>query len=203
MSLNSYIARQFSHPTGLGGKIVTAVMNRQNRPMYEETKRLLLLSASDNVLDIGCGNGYVLNLFAKQYSCTFTGIDISDSIIKAASHRNRNFIRDRKMRFSCQNVESMIFKDDSFTKAFTINTVYFWDNLEKTMVEIYRIMKPQGIFINTLYSNETLNRFSHTQFGYKQHSAKHIIDASKHAGFMVNTVPIIRGAAYCVCCNKL
>lgn len=202
MGLNSYIAKQFSKPSGFGGKIVSAVMNRQNRPMYEETERLLSLSASDHVLDIGCGNGYVLNLLAPQYSCVFTGIDISESAVIAASRRNRKFLKDGKMCISCQNAEAMSFANASFNKAYTINTVYFWDNLDSIMAEIHRVMKPGGLFINTIYSNETLDRFSHTQFGYKRFTVEQIQNASEYAGFAVTTTNIIHGSAYCVLCKK-
>jgi len=202
MGLNRYIAKQFSRPNGFGGKIVSAVMNRQNRPMYEETERLLSLSASDHVLDIGCGNGYVLNMLALRYLCVFTGIDISESAITTAARRNHKFLNDGIMYLSCQNAETMSFANASFDKAYTINTVYFWNSLESVMAEIHRVMKPGGLFVNTIYSNETLDRFSHTQFGYKQFTAEQIKNASEYAGFTVTTTPIIRGAAYCVLCKK-
>lgn len=203
MGLNEYIAKQFSKPSGIGGRVVSAVMNKQNRPMYEETERLLTLADSDKVLDIGCGNGYVLNMLAQRHSCAFTGIDISESVIKAASHRNRKYVNDGKMRFSCQNAGSMSFADASFDKAYTINTVYFWDDLVNTLTKIRRILKSNGLFINTLYSNETLKRFSHTQFGYKRFTAEQITNASQRAGFIVETVPIVGGAAYCVVCKNI
>ena len=202
MGLNRYIAKQFSRPNGFGGKIVSAVMNRQNRPMYEETERLLSLSASDHVLDIGCGNGYVLNMLALRYLCVFTGIDISESAVTTAARRNHKFLKDGIMYLSCQNAETMSFANASFDKAYTINTVYFWNSLESVMAEIHRVMKPGGLFVNTIYSNETLDRFSHTQFGYKQFTAEQIKNASEYAGFTVTTTPIIRGAAYCVLCKK-
>lgn len=66
MGINSYIAKQFADPKGLGGSVISLIMNRQNRPLYDETIRLLVLSDSDSILDIGCGNGFVLNLLARQ-----------------------------------------------------------------------------------------------------------------------------------------
>ena len=198
MSLNSYIAKQFGKPAGLGGKLVSAIMNHQNRPIYNETIRLLSLTASDRVLDIGCGNGYVLALLARQYRCTFAGIDISKSIIQAASRRNRMFVRNGRMAFSCQNASDMSFPDSTFSKAYTINTVYFWDNIENTMAEIRRVLQPDGVFLNTFYSNETLSRLSHTQFGYKRYSVEELSGAGMRAGFMVNVQPILHGVAYCL-----
>lgn len=199
MSLNSYIAKQFADPKGLGGSMVSLVMNRQNRPLYDETIRMLSLSHSDSVLDIGCGNGYVLNLLARQKNASFVGIDTSPSIIEAASHRNR---KNKKMSFSCQNIGATSFAAASFSKAYTINTVYFWSNLTETMREIQRILQPNGLFVNTLYTNETLARFSHTQFGYKQYDAQQLTNAGVEAGFAVKAISILQGAATCYLYQK-
>lgn len=203
VSINSYIAKQFSHPVGFGGKLVSFVMNQQNLPLYENTILLLPpLSEADSVLDIGCGNGCVLNILAKRYDCKFAGIDISKSIIKAASQRNKRYLKEGRMELMCQDVSRMPFADCSFTKAYSINTVYFWEDVGRTMAEIQRIMKPNGIFINTLYSSETLMRFSHTQFGYKQFTVEQLVREGENAGFSVEVVPIVNGAAHCVIYHK-
>ncbi|MCL2031916.1 MAG: methyltransferase domain-containing protein [Methanomassiliicoccaceae archaeon] len=202
MSLNGYIARQFSNPTGFGGRAVSFIMNRQNRPMYEETIRMLSPSDSDRILDMGCGNGYMLNVLARRYECASAGIDISASAIRAASRRNRRFMKDGKMSLSCQNMNSVSFADGSFSKAYTVNTVYFWEDLENTMVEIGRILEPKGIFVNTLYSNEALARFSHTQFGYRKYTKEQLTDAGVNAGFEVDAVPFLNGDAYCFVYKK-
>jgi len=188
MSLNAYIARQLGSPAGLGGKLVASVMNRQNRPLYDETIRLLSLSASDSVLDIGCGNGYALRLLERQCGGRFSGIDPSVSMVRAASRRNKG------MTFVCEGASAMSFADGAFDKAFSINTVYFWDDLRKTMAEIRRVLKPGGLFVNTFYTNETLDRLSHTQFGYKRYTTEEL---SNHAGFSAKAVPILNGAACC------
>jgi len=202
MSLNSYISKQFSNPSGLGGKLVTSVMNRQNRPLYEETIRLLAPRDADSILDIGCGNGYVLNMLASQCKCALTGIDTSKSILQAASQRNRAFVKSGKMNLICLDAGAMTFADCSFTKAYTINTVYFWDNLNGVLKEIRRVLKPGGLFVNTLYTNETLSRFSHTEFGYRRYTPEQLNKAGVDKGFTVKVVPILNGAAYCVLYNK-
>lgn len=103
MGINRYIAKQFGNPAGVGGKIVSSVINRQNRPLYEDTIRLLAPSDSDSVLDIGCGNGYALKMLASRSACTLTGIDFSPSAIKTALSRNRKFVKNGKMNLTCQD----------------------------------------------------------------------------------------------------
>jgi ubiquinone/menaquinone biosynthesis C-methylase UbiE len=198
--LNRFIARQLSNPSGLGGRAVSSVMSRQNRPLYEETIRLLSPSDTDSVLDIGCGNGYVLNMFANRFDCTLTGIDISPSAIKFASKRNRKFIKSGRMNFIRQDMNKTPFSDCTFDKIYTINTVYFWKNLNDTMEEIRRVLKPGGLFINSLFTNETLSRFSHTKFGYKRYTPEQL--TSENDGFTIDVVSVFSGKAYCVLYRK-
>lgn len=202
VSLNNYIASQFSHPAGVGGKIISSIMNRQNRPLYEQTIQLLQLSDTDSVLDVGCGNGYVLNMLASRYDGLFTGIDISVSIIKTASRRNRRFVENGIMKLCCQDIREMSFADCSFNKAYTINTVYFWENLSDIMAKIRRVLTPNGLFINTFYTDKTLSQFSHTRFGYKRYTIEELTSAGENEGFTVNAVPVLNNAAYCVLYHK-
>jgi len=202
VSLNRYIAKQLSNPAGFGGKLIFSIMNRQVRPLYKETIRLLTPSNTDSILDIGCGNGYALKMFASQYAGTFTGIDISTSIIKDAERRCRKLVRGRKLSLSCQDASAMLFADGSFNKAYTINTVYFWENLDNTMSEIWRTLKPNGLFINTLFSNETLSRLPHTKFEYKRWTLEELTSAGSNLGFVVNIIPIMSDTAYCILYHK-
>jgi len=198
MNLNRFIAKQFASPSGIGGKVVSHFMNRQNLPMYEEVIGYLSPMDSDRILDIGCGNGTVLVLLARGYGGVYAGIDISNSMIKTASRRNRAFVKDGRMTLSVENASTMSFTEGSFSKAYSINTVYFWENLNKTMMEIRRVLAPGGLFINAFYSNDTLARFSHTQFGYKRFTPEQLTDAGIDAGFDVETVPILGGRGYCL-----
>ena len=165
--LEKFLTKHLSKPIGISGRVVFYFMNRQNRPIYEKVTELLALTDNESVLDIGCGIGNVLNMLAKKHDCTFTGIDISESIIAAAKKRNKKHVAKGQMHFDSQNLTAMNFADGSFDKVYTINTVYFWDSLESGLSEIRRVLKPSGIFFNTMLSNETLDRFPHTKHGYK------------------------------------
>jgi SAM-dependent methyltransferase len=202
MNLNKFIAEQFKKPHGIGGKLVTAVMNKQNRPLYEETASLLSLKGNESVLDIGCGNGFVLELLAKRHPCRFDGIDVAEDAVRAASRRCRSYIKGKQMRITLQDGAAMSFDNETFDKAYSINVAYFWPDLIAQMTEIHRVLRPKGVFFNTLYTNEALARFSHTRYGYRKISLNEWSDVCKKTGFTVNSKPIANGLAYCLICEK-
>ena len=137
-------------------------------------------------------------MLVKQYGGIYFGIDTSKSILRAAKRLNNEFIKSGRVTLLNQSLDSMTFTEKSFDKIYTVNTVYFWENLDKTMIKIYKLLKTNGLFINTLFSNETLSRFSHTRFGYKRFSLEQLTDAGVNAGFDVIIKPILSNAAYCI-----
>ena len=50
---------------------------------------MLNLKPTDSVLDLGCGEGFLINKF-KSYCTKITGVDISDKALKTASKINPN-----------------------------------------------------------------------------------------------------------------
>ena len=195
--LDNFIAKHLSEPRGICGRVVSFFMNRQNRRIYEKTANVLAVEVGESILDIGCGNGYVLKIIAQKHKGNFTGIDISESIITAVQKRNKKYVADGTMQFYCQNLIKMNFADGIFDKVYTINTVYFWESLDGAMSEIKRVLKSGGVFVNTLFSNETLDRFSFTKIGYKRFTREQLTKAGIDAGFDLEIVPILNGFANC------
>ena len=173
-------------------------MNRQNRALYEDVIHLLSPDVSDNILDIGCGNGNVLNMLATRSECALSGVDFSPSAIKSARTRNKKFVNSGRMKLICQDMQKLPFPDDSFEKVYSINTVYFWDSLNDTLAEIRRVVKPSGVFINTLFTNDELDKISFTQIGYKRYTPEELISAGQSVGFDTHCVPVFNGKAYCI-----
>jgi ubiquinone/menaquinone biosynthesis C-methylase UbiE len=178
MSLIDYIGRQFHNPQGFGGKLTTWIMNAQNRALYDATEALLALSGSDKVLDVGFGNGWLLERISKRYGCELYGIDTSPDSLSFATKRNRRYIQEGRMSLSLADALSTGFADTAFSKVYTVNTVYFWDDLDKGLAEMYRILKPGGTFINTLYTKDTLDKLPMTRQGYTKYSLTQLSDVA-------------------------
>ncbi len=194
MSLNEYIAKQFANPRGIGGRLVMNVMSHQNAAMYEATEALLQVHDNETVLDIGCGNGIMMERLASACDCHLIGTDISKDALSIAKQR----LKRANAELLCCPVDDMPLKTASIDKALTINTVYFWNDLLAGLTEIARVLKPGGIFVGTHYTNRSLESFSHTQFGYRMHAEEEVVTAANNAGFAVQTRPIMGGRAYCV-----
>jgi ubiquinone/menaquinone biosynthesis C-methylase UbiE len=199
----SYIGKQFHKPTGIGGRFATFVMNRQNWQQYAGTESVLELSATDAVLDIGFGNGYMLNRFARRYTCHFYGIDISPDMLEIATKRNRNHVASGRMSLSLGSAEKTGLADGSIDKAYTVNTVYFWSSLDAGLAEIRRVLRPGGVFINTVYSKAMLDSLPVTRSGYAKYETGEFLAAGTRNGFSAKTVPIVEGRSFSVIYTKI
>lgn len=69
---SEYIGSQFGNPRGFVGKVCCLIMNVINNAMYKKAVSLLDLSQDEKVLDIGYGNGYLLECIYKKKSHIYT-----------------------------------------------------------------------------------------------------------------------------------
>ena len=203
MALSGFISRQFAHPSGVGGRLVTLVGSRQNRGLYEAALHLLAATDADRVLDIGCGNGTVLGLLAARCRAALAGGDPSPAMVSAATARNAAHIRAGRMTITPGDAAHLGFPDHTFSKALSVNTVYFWADVDQAMAEIRRVLAPGGVFVNALYTNKTLGGLSHTGSGYRFHDPDDLVSGAERAGFSARVAPVLDGAAYCLVCRVI
>ena len=192
MNLIKYIGRQFGKPTGLAGNFSTFIMNVMNQRQYKAVLQELEIEKNDAVLDIGYGNGYLISKLAKNRDAHFWGIDISEDMLKVASRRNQEFIKNGNMNLGLGDITNTDFESDFFDKVYTINTVYFWTNIDSGLTEIYRILKPGGVFMNVVYSKEFLNSIPYATHGYAKYSQEELREHSFQNGFKIVEVVTIK-----------
>ena len=85
--LSKYIARQFGNPTGLGGVLSTFIMNRQNGDLYKSISDNINIQAGETILDIGFGNGFMIEKLLKSNPKKICGIDISSDMISRVGRK--------------------------------------------------------------------------------------------------------------------
>lgn len=101
----------------------------------------------DKVLDFGCGNGRLSELF-KEKNYEYTGVDISNGLLKIAKEK----YPDKK--FVLINKENELpFEDRSFDKIFSI-AVFHHFNPEmagQALRELKRVLKKNGVLVLTAW----------------------------------------------------
>lgn len=139
------VAKQLRQPTGDEAEEVGKRMNEGNLFMNLVTIESLPLNSNDTLLEIGMGNGFfVHHLFEQQPNISYTGIDFSEKMVEASEAMNAELIVHGKVKFELGDISKTHFENQSFNHIFTVNTIYFWENVEVTLNEIKRILKPQG-----------------------------------------------------------
>lgn len=198
-----YIAKQFKNPTGFGGKLVMSIMNRQNKKQYQSVIDNIDIQETDTILDIGFGNGNLIRKLLREKPEKIYGIEISSDMINLVSNRNLKEIEDGKLQLTLGDVQNIPLENSSIDKAYTINTVYFWQDIETGFSEIKRVLKPNGIFLNILYLKELLDKLPMTQYGYSKYTSEQMEKITMKSGLKIeNIVEIEQGKSICIIARK-
>jgi ubiquinone/menaquinone biosynthesis C-methylase UbiE len=192
----NYVGKNFGNPNGIGGKISTLIMNILNQKQYEAVLKNIKLEPNNTVLDIGFGNGYLLNKLLKQnIKINIYGIEISkDMFTRVMKKYGKNSIK-----LYLENINKTSFVENTFDKICTVNTIYFWNELDKCFAEIKRILKPNGIFLNVIYTKEFMDKLIFTKYGFQKYAIENIIEITENNGMrIVETIEIQKNKSYCV-----
>src|SRR5262245_35927621 len=119
--------------------------------------------AHDNVVDLGCGVGWATRVLAQKASRGLVlGVDLSDRMIAQARTEYRNppnalFIVADAARIPCTR--------NFFNALLSVESLYFYPDLEGVFSEIFRILRPSGktFFLINYYKE---NVYSHNWAKY-------------------------------------
>ena len=149
------VARQLSQPKGDAGIKTAERMALSNENMIARTVESLRLEAGEKVLEIGPGNGsHVAWLMDKATGLSYTGADISMTMIEEANRINDAMVSSGSVSFELSDGEHLDFPADAFQKIFTVNTLYFWKDPRAYATEIYKVLKPGGRFCTAFATKE-------------------------------------------------
>ena len=181
-----HIARQLRKPEGDLGKVVAGKMSTGNQLINEWTIDALELAPHDNILEIGMGNGvFVKKITSGDASIKYTGIDYSPLMIEMSTMQNQSLVKNNRAHFLLAEASSLPFANHSFTKVFTVNTLYFWDQKEKILAEIRRVLKPEGMLIIAIRPKEIMKDFPFVPYGFTLYSKEDVTTLVEENGFTV------------------
>ena len=125
-------------------------------------KKVLQIVKDSNpktILDIATGTGDLAILMAETKAEKIIGLDISVGMLEVGKQKIASKKLSQKIEMMVGDSEKMPFEDNTFdaiTVAFGIRN---FENLEKGLAEILRVLKPNGTFVILETSNPTKSPF--------------------------------------------
>ena len=124
--------------------------NRWIKPAYEmDSANFKDLS----LLEVGFGQGTDLVQFAKA-GAKCSGIDYTPNHFELAK---LNFkLRGLEADLHLGDAANMPFEDNSFDRIYSTGVLHHTPDIEKCIAEVYRVLKPGGTFVMSLYHKDSL-----------------------------------------------
>jgi ubiquinone/menaquinone biosynthesis C-methylase UbiE len=101
--------------------------------------------AFDDVLDVGCGTGRLLESAAQRWSgARLTGIDPSEAMVAEARRKHEG---DARFTFTVAGASDLPLEPSSFDTAFSTMSFHHWGDQASGIREVARVLRPGGLFV--------------------------------------------------------
>jgi ubiquinone/menaquinone biosynthesis C-methylase UbiE len=180
----SFIAKQASRPSGLAGRMLTAIMALETKRFNSEVLEHVRVRPGQHILEIGFGHGYTLRRVAAAHpEARFAGIDHAEDMVAMVARRCSSLIRDGRLDIRAGTSESLPWPNASFDCVFAVHTIYFWHDLLTHLSEIRRVLVPGGrVVLGFREKNATTEKALPAEV-YNLRSAQNVADLLRAAGF--------------------
>ena len=142
-------------------------------PMLEKMR----LAPADNILDVGCGAGWLSRRLAKFVpQGRVVGMDVSDEMVRRARRASMDH---SNLLFVVGGVEQIPWEANFFSHGVSVESAYYWPDPAAGLKEIFRILREGGsawILINYYRDNP----HSH-QWGELLAVSTHLLSADEWA----------------------
>jgi ubiquinone/menaquinone biosynthesis C-methylase UbiE len=134
-------------PEGFGGRLMLAAMNMGHAAVSKWGLKHLAIGPQDAILDIGCGGGKniqrMLKLAPEGRVC---GLDYAGASVEKSGNLNAKAVREGRCEIRRGSVSENPWPGNTFDIITAFETVYFWPDFAKDLLEVKRTLKPWGVF---------------------------------------------------------
>lgn len=131
--------------------------------MQDLVAERLSLKASDEVLDAGCGQGIVSSYIAGKYHCKVSGITIVPFEVGKANALAKKRGLQTKLSYQEMDYCDMSFANDTFDAVYTTEAFVHSPDVERTLKEFFRVLKPGGRLALFEYTMAEDDQFTDTE----------------------------------------
>ena len=111
----------------------------------------------ENILDVATGTGdFAITSYKLLKPGKITGIDISDGMLELGRKKIKKLGLEGRIQLLNGDSEAILFDDNSFDAVTVAFGVRNFENLEKGLSEIYRVLKPGGKLVVLEFSRPRL-----------------------------------------------
>jgi SAM-dependent methyltransferase len=129
-------------------------MEQDHLPITLPVLEKMRLAATDNVLDVGCGSGWLARRLAERVpEGRVVGMDVSDEMIRVARRTSLDF---ENILYATGEVGEIPWEANFFNHAISVESAYYWPEPAAGILEIFRVLRPGGaawILINYYRDN--------------------------------------------------
>ncbi len=183
------LENQLSCPFGKNGKKLGQTMAESNQQMILETIGLLKSNNHQTILEIGHGNAsHLSSMFKFLNPKKYYGLEISEVMHQEAIQNNIDLVKKKLVEFKRNSDHNLTFSNGFFDQIFTINTIYFFDDLTNVLIEFHRVLKIKGLLTITFVSAETMKPLAFVKQKFKLYEKDDLVEFVKKIGFKFHQI---------------
>ncbi len=185
MSVSAFMARQYANPTGVFGRLITPILlNRANIKSNQVVFDLMDVAEGDIVLEVGFGGGGLLFKIAEEGKCSAVyGLERSKELLCRSEKIAQKLKRTGIVHLLEGEVDELPFDENMFSHVCSVNTVYFWPDLERSFSELFRVMHTGGNLLLGFGDASVLRSRGYGERGFILYTSSQIKRSLTQAGF--------------------
>jgi ubiquinone/menaquinone biosynthesis C-methylase UbiE len=180
-----FFAKQLSHPSGILGRFVLPrAWNKRNSALNEVALNSLALRPGDRVLEVGFGGGHLLSRMADVITDGFlAGVDVSPAMVAFCEKRYRSLVREGKLELRCARAEALPYPSAYFSKACSVNSIFYWQNASQAISELWRVLAEGGMLVLCFTCKGSLEKRGFANSGITLYAADEVQQMMETSGF--------------------
>ena len=121
------------------------------------------------------------------------GVDLSPEMVEVCTKRFAPLLRAERIELRCASADHLPYDSGHFTKACTVNTLYFWPDPAGPLNELRRVLRPGGRLVLCFSPRVTLQRAAYTKYGFRLYEPTDVQRLLETLGF--TNVQMVSGSS--------